>query len=209
MMTLSPFPAVVFDFGGVLIDWDPYYLYRKLIGENRQAVDRFLQEVDFYRWNADNDRGRPFAETTAELAARFPQYSSLIRAYDERYPESLSGAHQDVVEILAALKAAGYPLYGLSNWPAEKFPPVRRMHPFFNWFDDIVLSGEVGLVKPDRAIFEVLLQRIGRPAGECIFIDDHDANILAAEEMGFQTIHFRSAEQLKGELQTKGIAVVP
>jgi 2-haloacid dehalogenase len=194
-------PVIVFDLGGVLMDWDPYYLYRKILGDDRQAVDRFLKTVDFFRWNEENDRGRSFAEGTAELIARFPEYRDLIRAYDERYLESLGGAIQPVVDILRALKDAGYPLYGLSNWPAEKFALVRPQYPFFAWFDDLVISGEVRMLKPDKAIFNLLLQRAGRPAGECLFIDDHASNIRAARELGFQTILFQSPQQLEAELR--------
>ena len=198
-------PAFVFDFGGVLMDWDPHYLYDKLPGYDRQAVERFLNEVDFFTWNLEHDRGRSFAEYTAELIARFPHYRDLIRAYDERYLESLSGPVEPVVQILCALKDAGYPLYGLSNWPAEKFALVRPMHPFFEYFEAIVISGEVGLVKPDKEIFELLLARIGRPAGECLLVDDSDRNILAARELGFQTIYFRSPGQLAADLHSLGI----
>lgn len=187
------------------MDWNPHYLYQNMPGYDQQTVERFLKEVDFFTWNLEHDRGRSFAEGTAELIARFPQYSDLIRAYDERYLESLRGPVEPVVQILHALKDAGYLLYGLSNWPAEKFALVRPMHPFFEVFDDIVISGEVGLVKPDRAIFELLLERIGRRASECLLIDDHDRNILAAREMGFQTIQFQSPKQLEAELRSRGI----
>lgn len=198
-------PAIVFDYGGVLMDWDPYYLYRKMIGEDRQAVERFLKEVDFAGWNLENDRGRPVAESTAILSARFPQYRELINAYDLRYLESLGGAHEPVVAILRTLKASGYPLYGLSNWPADKFALVRERYPFFAWFDDMVISGEVKLIKPDPAIFELLLARIGRPAGECLIIDDSRENIRVAAALGFQTILFEAAEQLKSELRRRDI----
>ena len=155
------------------MDWDPYYLYSKILGDDRQVVERFLKAVDFHGWNKEQDRGRTFAEGTAELVGRFPEYSDLIRAYDERYLESLGGPIQPVVEILRALKDAGYRLYGLSNWPAEKFAIVRPKYPFFVWFDDLVISGQVGLIKPDKAIFNLLLERVSLPAGECLFIDDH------------------------------------
>jgi 2-haloacid dehalogenase len=198
-------PVIVFDLGGVLMDWDPYYLYSKLLGDDRQAVERFLKAIDFTGWNQEQDRGRTFAEGTAELVARFPEYSELIRAYDERYLESLHGAIQPVVEILRRLKEAGYRLYGLSNWPAEKFALVRPQYPFFEWFDDLVISGEVGLAKPEEAIFDLLLERAGRPAGECLLIDDHDSNIRAARALGFQTILFQSPQQLEAELRRRGI----
>ena len=198
-------PAIVFDFGGVLMDWNPHYLYQKLPGYDRGAIDRFLKEVDFFTWNVEHDRGRSFAEGTALLIARFPQYSDLIRAYDERYLETLRGPVVPVVRLLHALKDAGYPLYGLSNWPAEKFAQVRPLHPIFDIFEDIVISGEVGLVKPDKAIFDLLLQRVGRPAADCLLIDDSEHNILAARALGFQTIHFQSPEQLEAELKSRGI----
>lgn len=198
-------PVIVFDLGGVLMDWDPYYLYSKILGDDRQAVERFLKAVDFSGWNKEQDRGRTFAEGTAELSARFPEYGELIRAYDERYLESLGGAIQPVVEILRALKDAGYSLYVLSNWPAEKFALVRPKYPFFDWFDGFVISGEVGMVKPDQAIFQLLLQRVRRPARECLFIDDHAKNIHAASDLGFQTILFQSPQQLEADLRRMGI----
>jgi 2-haloacid dehalogenase len=197
----NPVSAIVFDLGGVLMDWDPYYLYRKILGDDRQAVNRFLKAVDFSGWNQEQDRGRSFAEGTAELIARFPQYRELILAYDRRYLESLNGAIQPVVELLRVLKDLGYPLYGLSNWPAEKFALVRPKYEFFKWFNILVISGEVGLLKPDKAIFDLLLKRAGLPASECLFIDDHERNILAARELGFQTIHFQSPQQLEADLR--------
>ncbi len=200
-------PAIVFDFGGVLMDWNPYYLYRHFLGEDPEATKRFLQAVDFAGWNRENDRGRTLAQGTAELADRFPEYRELILAYDRRYLEAIGGAIQPVVEILRALKEQGYPLYGLSNWPADKFAIVRQIYPFFAWFDNLVISGEVKLIKPDRAIFELLLERVGRPAQECVYIDDHGRNIAAARDLGFQTIHFRSPEQLEEELQGMGVVL--
>jgi len=197
--------VIVFDFGGVLMDWDPYYLYSKILGNDRQVVERFFKEVDFFGWNEEQDRGRTFAVATAELIARFPEYTELIQAYDRRYLESIAGAFQPVVEILYALKEAGYRLFGLSNWPAEKFALVRPRYPFFEWFDGLVISGEVGLIKPDKAIFDLLLERAGYPARECLFIDDHDSNIRAARDLGFQTILFQSPQLLEEELRRIGI----
>jgi len=189
------------------MDWNPHYLYDKLPGYDHEKATRFLQEVDFYNWNLQNDRGRPFAETTAELSARFPQYRELIRTYDERYLESIGGTVEPVVRVIQALKAAGYPLYGLSNWPAEKFALVRPQYPIFEAFDEIVISGEVKIAKPERAIFEALLRRSGRRAEECLLIDDSEANIQAAKELGFQAIRFQSPEQMEAELRARGILV--
>lgn len=194
-------PVFVFDLGNVLIDWDPRYLYRKLFGGDLQAMENFLREVRFFEWNLEQDAGRPFKEAVAEMCDRFPQYCELIRAYDQRYEESLGGPIWPTVEILRELKDVGYPLYALSNWPAEKYHQVRHKFPFFDWFDDIVISGEVRLAKPDARIFELLLTRIGRQAGECLFIDDSPKNIAVAQSLGFQTIHFQSPEQLRQELE--------
>jgi 2-haloacid dehalogenase len=193
-------PAIIFDFGNVLVDWDPRYLYRKLL-DGDQAIEQFLGEVDFFEWNLEHDAGRPFDESIAEMCARFPQYCDLIRAYDLRYEESISGPIWPTVKVLRRLKAAGYPLYGLSNWPADKFDLVRPKYEFFSWFDDIVVSGKVRIAKPDPRIFELLLERIGRPAHECLFIDDSPKNILVAQQLGFQTIRYISTEQLKQELE--------
>jgi 2-haloacid dehalogenase len=200
-------PVIVFDFGGVLIDWNPYYLYRSLLGEDRQVTEQFLQEVDFYNWNLENDRGRSFEENAAELIARFPQHRELIWAYHHRFIETVAGLIQPTVVILHALKKAGYPVWGLSNWPADKFAQVRPLYDFFNHLDGMVVSGEVGLVKPERHIFDYLVEQVGRPAGDCLFIDDNERNIIAARELGFQTILFRSAEQLAEELTQRGILV--
>jgi 2-haloacid dehalogenase len=198
-------PAIIFDYGGVLIDWDPRYLYRKVFAGDEQAVERFLKEVRFFEWNIQQDAGRSFHTAIAEVCARYPHYCEQIKAYDERYEESISGPIWATVEILRELKDAGYPLYGLSNWPAEKWRQVSPRYEFFGWFDDIVISGEVKLAKPDPAIFLLLLERIGRPAEECLYIDDALHNIEAARELGFQTIQFESPEQLGRDLKRMGI----
>jgi len=197
--------AIVFDFGKVLVDWDPRYLYRKLFPDDDTAMERFLEEIDFMNWNLQQDAGRPFAEGVAELCGRFPGYCDLIQAYDERWEESLGGPIWPTVEVLSRLKEAGYPLYGLSNWSDEKFRLVCAQYPFFDWFDDILLSGTVRLVKPDERIFRLLLERIGRPAGECLLIDDSAPNVEAARALGFEVIHFQSAAQLEAELSRREI----
>jgi 2-haloacid dehalogenase len=192
--------AIVFDFGGVLIDWDPRFLYRKLFNGDEEAMERFLQEIRFFEWNADQDAGRPFSEAVAEWCRKFPQYCDLIRAYDVRYEESLSEPIWPNVQILPILKQAGFSLYGLSNWPEEKYRLVRPKYEFFNWFEDIIISGEVRMAKPDARIFTLLLDRINRRPSQCVMIDDSEKNISVANELGFRTIHYRSTEQLKDEL---------
>jgi 2-haloacid dehalogenase len=197
-------PAIVFDFGGVLLHWDPRHLYRKLFAEP-DAMERFLVEIGFADWNLEQDRGRPFSVAVAELSRRFPHHAALIRAYDERWEESIAGPIEQSVDILAALKRAGYPLYGLSNWAGETFRRIRPRYAFFEWFDAIVISGDVGVVKPDPAIFRALLARVGRPPGECLFIDDSGANVAAGRALGFQTICFESPGQLEAELRGRGL----
>jgi 2-haloacid dehalogenase len=168
-------------------------------------MERFLQEVSFMEWNAQQDKGRSFQEGVAVLSEQFPHYSDLIQAYHDNWKESIGDALPNTVDILERLKKAGYAVYGLSNWSAETFPHVRHRHDFFNLLDDMVISGEVGSIKPEPLIFEILLEKIGRPAYECLFIDDSLANIQQAKKMGFVTIHFLSPGQLEKELKNFGL----
>jgi 2-haloacid dehalogenase len=200
-------PAIVFDYGGVLMDWNPHYLFDPLMGNDPQAVDSFLREIDFYKWNEKFDEGRSYAEGTADAISKFPQYASLIRAYDEHYVKTVRGCNQPVVDILRKLKQNGYALFGLSNWSIEKFSQVRKGYPFFNLFDDMVISGIEKCIKPGPEIFAILLKRANRRAGDCLFIDDHLPNIDAASKLGFQTIHFHSADQLKTDLAARNIEI--
>ena len=191
--------AIVFDYGNVLLEWDPRHVYRRYF-DNDEDIDRFLHEVDFMGWNAQQDRGRSFKAGVADHSQKFPQYAHLFQAYHDHWKDSIGNPLVDTVEILKELKQAGYPLYGLSNWSAETFPYARAKHEFFGLFDDMVISGEVGHVKPEPEIYHILLEKIGRPANECLFIDDSLPNIKQAEKLGIQGIHFRSAEQLRFEL---------
>ena len=199
------YSSVVFDFGGVLVDWDARYLYRKFFNGDSAALERFLSEVHFLEWNLQQDKGRSFAAGVAELSAQFPHYADLIQAYDQRWEESISGPIQSAVDILRLLKEAGYHLYGMTNWSSEKFYQVRPKYEFFSWFETIVVSGEVKLIKPDRRIFELFLAKIDRTAAECVYIDDSAVNVVAAAQLGFKTIHFESPEQLKVALHELGV----
>ncbi len=200
----TPITAVIFDFGGVLIEWDPRNLYRRYF-DDPETMEQFLEEVDFMGWNLLQDKGRPFAEGVAELSAKFPHREELIRAYHEHWEDSIGEPIWPVIEILKRVKAAGWPVYGLSNWSMETFPIARQRHHFFDLLDDYLLSGEVRLVKPDPAIFEHMLDKIGRKPEECIFIDDNPANVQASRALGIVTIHYQSPEQLEQELQHLGI----
>lgn len=200
----SPIKAIIFDFGGVLLQWDPHKLYHRFFAQAGQ-IDQFLAEINFPSWNAEQDRGRPFAEGISELSGQFPQYAHLIRAYYDYWEDSIVGSIPGTVEILRELKEAGYSLYGLSNWSAETYPRVRHKYDFFNLFEQIILSGDVKLIKPDPAIFNLALQKIGCSARECLLIDDSEANIITGKQMGFTTILFSSSEQLRIELHQMNV----
>jgi 2-haloacid dehalogenase len=193
----SHIKAIIFDFGNVLLEWNPRYVYQRYFPNDPEAMERFLKEVNFADWNLQQDKGRPFAEGVAILSEKFPHYAQLIQAYHQNWTDSIGAAYDGTIEILKQLKQAGYPLYGLSNWSAETFPFAREKYDFFDLLDDFVLSGEVGHVKPDPEIFHIMLKKIGKPAEECLFIDDSLTNINQAQKMGFATIHFQSPEQLR------------
>ena len=197
--------AIIFDYGNVLLEWNPRLVYRRFFPNDPEGMESFLSEVQFMEWNAQQDKGRPFKEGVAILSEQFPQYAELIRAYHENWADSIGEIHTGTVEILKKLKQAGYPLYGFSNWSAETFPLVRAKHDFFDIFDDMVISGEVGFAKPEPEIYQILLDKIGRPAQECLFIDDSLPNIQQANKIGFATIHFQSSSQLEKELKHLGL----
>jgi len=200
----GPGPVIVFDLGGVLIDWNPRYLYRQLF-EDEAAMEFFLTEICSPAWNARQDAGRSFAEAVTELSERHPEQRALIEAYHHRWPEMIEGALDDTVAILAQLVHAGFEVHALTNWSAETFPIACDRFPFLDWFETILVSGEVGMMKPDRAIFDLLLERIDRPAAGTIFIDDSVPNIEAADALGFDAIRFTGADELRSELTARGL----
>jgi 2-haloacid dehalogenase len=196
---------VVFDIGGVLLDWNPRHLYRKLFAGDEAAMEDFLANVCTVEWNERQDAGRPFAEAHAELLPRHADKSHLIEAFGKRFDEMIAGPIEGTVDILAEVKRAGVPRYALTNWSAETFPPALTRYEFLSWFDGIVVSGEEGVIKPDARIFRILLERYRIPADEAVFIDDNPRNAAAAHALGIHGIHFRSPELLRRELETLGI----
>lgn len=204
-MTNSNITAIIFDFGNVLIEWNPRYVYNRYFPDNPEGMERFFKEVDFMGWNAKQDKGRSFKEGVADISARFPQYAHLFQAYHDHWQDSIGAAQWGTVEIMKRLKQEGYPLYGLSNWSNETFPYARAKFDFLDLLDDMVISGYVGHVKPEPEIYHILLEKIGRPAEECLFIDDSLPNIQQANTIGFAVLHFRSSEQLKTDLERMGI----
>jgi 2-haloacid dehalogenase len=163
-------------------------------------MQAFLDEIKFMEWNALQDKGRPFEEGIADLSAQYPHRAELIQAYHDHWQDSIGDAIMGTVEILKRLKDRGWPLYGLSNWSSQTFPHALAKYDFFHLFDDMIISGQVGIAKPDAAVYRLLLERIGRSAEECLFIDDSQVNIRQADQIGFVTIHFRSPAQLEAEL---------
>jgi 2-haloacid dehalogenase len=196
--------AAVFDLGGVLIDWDPRYLYRKLLGDEA-AVEEFLATVCTPEWNAEQDRGRPFAEGVAELVERHPVHAAAITAYHERWTEMLGGDIAGTVELLDELRDTGVPLYALTNWSAETFGIARERYQFLEWFDGVLVSGEERMIKPDPAIFRLLLDRFGLDPGAAFYVDDSPANVAAAGELGFDAVRFTGPEQLRRDLEARGL----
>ena len=168
----TPIDAVVFDLGGVLIDWNPRHLYAKLFPGDEAAMEKFLSQVVTLEWNRRQDAGRCFAEGVAELQARHPHHARLIEAYMTRWEEMLGGVFDDSVAVLAGLRRRRVPLYGLTNWARETFPIARRRFDFLDWFEGIVVSGEEGVAKPDPGIFRILLDRYALDARNLPFIDD-------------------------------------
>lgn len=197
-------PIVIFDLGAVLIDWNPRHLYRKLF-DDEEAMETFLRDICSPAWNAEQDRGRTWREAVDLLSDTHPEHQDLIAAYHDRWEEMLKGPIEGSVAILERLDDDGYELHALTNWSAETFPIARERYGFLKRFRTILVSGEERLMKPDAAIFELMLERINHPAERCVFIDDSARNIEAASRLGFDAIQFQSAEQLQYALQQRGI----
>jgi 2-haloacid dehalogenase len=196
--------TVVFDLGGVLVDWDPRYLYRQLF-EDPDEMESFLAEVTTTEWNTHQDAGRPWAEAVELLVAEHPQQRELIEAFHRQWPEMLAGEIAATVDVLADLRAAGVRLLALSNWSAETFPYARERFDFLAWFEGIVISGDVGVNKPDRRIFDHLAEQFGIDPAAALFIDDSSANVDAAKALGFRAIRFTDATTLRRELARLGL----
>jgi 2-haloacid dehalogenase len=201
--------AFIFDIGGVLLDWDPRHLYRKLFDGNDTAMEAFLSTVCTPAWNESLDSGLPFAEGVVSLSKQFPEHADLIAAYDARWEEMVPRAFEDTVAIFLELKAQGHPLYALTNFSAEKLALMRKRYPFFDAFDGFVISSEVGHVKPNPEIYHILLRRYGLTAAMCLFIDDRLANVGTAERLGMSGILYRTSATLRDDLQVRGFLASP
>ncbi|HEU4960689.1 MAG TPA: HAD family phosphatase [Sphingomonas sp.] len=199
--------AVIFDVGKVLYDWNPRFLYERLIDDDR-ALEAFLRDVVTTDWHFQHDAGRPFAETSAELIARFPEHEALIAAWGPSFLDSIGEPIAGMHALVAELDAAGVPLYAITNFSGEFWPPFRaREAHLFDRFRDVVVSGDEKLVKPDAAIYRLALDRFGITARDAVFIDDNRDNIAGAESVGLAAIHFTDAGALRRELAELGLPI--
>jgi 2-haloacid dehalogenase len=197
--------AIIFDLGGVLIDWNPSYVFDKMF-DDEERKKHFFENICTSDWNEKQDAGRPLREATEELVAKHPDWKEYIEAYYGRWEEMLGGPIDGTVEILKQLKAANkYKIYALTNWSAELFPIALERYDFLHWFDGRVVSGEEKMRKPFPEFYQLILDRFGLKPQETLFIDDNLRNVQAAKELGLKTIAFQSPRQLKDELIQSGI----
>ena len=204
-MTEAGRNVVVFDLGGVLIDWDPRHLYRKLFAGDEAAMEHFLATVCTHEWHRHHDAGRSMAEGARLLKTEYPDKSELIDAFGARAGEMIGGPIAGVVEILQELHDRGIPLYALSNWPMETFPLARQRFGFLCRFAGILISGEVAVIKPEPRIFELLIERFAIDPEDAVYIDDVEANLVAARLFGIHPVHFTTAKALREELACLGL----
>lgn len=190
---------IVFDFGGVLLDWNPRYFYHTFFGDEKE-MEYFLANICTDEWNAEQDRGRPFSEGIKLLQSQHPEYRDAIQLFADGWGDMLKSEIPNGVELLRELKEQNYHIWGLTNWSAETIQVAYRRYDFFRLFDGIVVSGEENLIKPDKRIYQVLLDRYKLNAEESVFIDDNANNIEAAKELGFKAILFDNVINVRKQL---------
>lgn len=197
--------TVVFDLGGVLIDWNPRYLYRKIF-TTEDEITWFMTNVCTSEWNDMQDAGRSFADATEELVMKFPEHETPIRAWYGRFPETISGAIQPTVDVLTRIKEKqAHRLYALTNWSAESFPWAQQNFEFLSWFEGIVVSGVEKTRKPYADFYHILFNRYNIDPARAVFIDDNVKNIKGANDVGLNTIHFTTAADLERDLVKLGV----
>lgn len=192
---------IVFDLGGVLVDWDPKYVFRDVF-DTETEVDWFLDNICTMAWNVQQDAGRTLEEATITLQEKHPEWHAQIAAYYGRWEEMLKGPVQGTLDIFSEIKASNkFNTFALTNWSAETFPVAQSKYEFLKWFDGIVVSGIEKCIKPAPRIYKILLERFALRPSECLFIDDNKSNVAGALALGIQAIWFRSSQQLKEDLQ--------
>lgn len=192
--------VVVFDLGGVLIDWNPRYFYRTLFNGDEAAMEKFLTTVCTPEWNEQQDAGRPFAEACALLKTKYPEQATLIDAWLPGYPQMLAGDIPGSVAILAELRERGVPVYAITNWSAETFPIALKRFEFLQWFRGVLVSGNEKLLKPDPRIFKLMFERFKIRPGDVVYVDDQPRNVNAAKALGMHGIRFTDPAALRQEL---------
>lgn len=195
---------IVFDYGRVLVDWNPRYLYDKVFPTPEES-ERFIRDICNMEWNVQMDAGKPFSEGTAELAAEHPGYHDEIMMYDSRWYEMMGDQVPGMDELLGDISRRGIHIYGLTNWSAEKLPRVLETYPVFRHIEGMVVSGEEKVVKPSPRIYRLLLEKYGLRAGECLFVDDSPANVDGARAVGMEGVVFSGAGELRAFLEAEGI----
>lgn len=196
---------IIFDFGGVLIDWNPMHLYERYFQGDKEKAQWFIDNICTMAWNVQMDAGKPFAEGIAELTSQHPEWADAIAAYRQRWHEMIGGPIPGMLEFVKRLKAAGYHVYGLSNWSWETLSTIIDDFPFIKELEGMVISGLEYVIKPNPEIYQLLLERYHLTADECLFIDDNIANVHAAEDVGIHGLQFTGIEQLENDLQKMGI----
>lgn len=196
---------LLFDLGNVLLDWQPIRLYEQVF-EGRAEAQWFLDHICTMEWHSDTDRGVPFAKKIAELIVEHPRFAKEIGYWDTRWMDMFDGYVPGMEALFSELVTSRCKLFALTNMSHEKWPDHIRAFPLLKYFEDVVISSEEGVIKPDSVIFERTLKRLGSPAPETVlFIDDSQKNIEAARKLGFQTHHFKVATALKEDLSQRGL----
>ncbi len=190
---------IIFDFGAVLVDWNPHYVYDLYFGDPEKAT-WFIENICTAAWNKELDGGKPFSQGVAELSAQYPEWAPEIELYHRNWKKMMGGAIPGMYDLVADLKQAGYGIYGLTNWASETFYTIVNDYPVFSLLDGMVVSGDVRLLKPDAAIFNCLLDKYGLKAEESVFIDDNAENVDGAIAAGLSAIRFTGAAALREEL---------
>lgn len=200
--------TIIFDLGGVLIDWSPEYVYLKEFRGDREKMDWFLNHVCAWDWNVNQDAGYPLEKATQERIAMFPEYEELIRMYYGRWEEMLGFTHNGTLAILKQLvDNPNYRVLALTNWSGETFPVALKKFPWLQWFEGILVSGDEGMRKPHKEIYDLMLARYDIDPDQAVFIDDSPKNVVGSEETGITGIHFTNAKTLAVQLRTLGVTV--
>ena len=203
---MSKIETIIFDLGGVLIDWNPKYVYRDVFNGDEAKVDWFLETICTHDWNIEQDAGRTFQDATELLVQQHPQYEAWIRIFYDRWEQMLGGPIKDSVLLLETLKQANeQKLYALTNWSAESFPVAIERYDFLKHFEGILVSGTEKMRKPFTDIYELMLERYQLVASSCVFIDDSLDNVLGARKVGMKAIHYKNSQQLINELEYLGV----